>query len=304
MEISQGLDGVRLDAAIQRAFGRHSRKQARQAIVAGAVRLNGKIVKILARTVKQGDKLAIDEGSAPPKSPPSDRFLLPTVLFEDRHLLVVDKPARLLSERVPGENGVAIQDVVRERYGATWLVHRLDAGTSGVMMLARDEQSALVLSEAFRRGQVEKAYLLLCAGDPGAGEYEGALGRDPSHGRRFCVRPDGKRARTRYRTLAIKDGVALASARPETGRTHQIRVHFASAGHPLLGDRLYGGIAKTAGARPRLIGRPMLHAFALAFAHPKSGAGLRFVAAPPADFRELSQALQLTTDFDATDPLW
>lgn len=299
VEISQGLAGARLDAAVQKAFGR-SRKAARQAIVAGAVRLNGRVVKILARTVKQGDKLGLDKENT--VQTVEDRVPDVPILFEDRHLVVIDKPARLLSERVPGENGVSIQDALA---GKSWLVHRLDAGTSGVMMLARSEQAALALSDAFREGRVEKSYLLLCSGAPGEGEYTGALGRDPSHNRRFAVRPDGKHARTRYKTLAVKGDHALVNARPETGRTHQIRVHLQSGGHPLLGDRLYGGKTKVdVTGRTVLASRPMLHAYALAFLHPVTKAPLRFVVRPPQDFLELMEALGLSTDFDAVDPLW
>jgi 23S rRNA pseudouridine1911/1915/1917 synthase len=284
---------------VQRGFGRHSRKAARQAILSGAVRLNGRVVKIIARTVKLGDKLAVSAEAT--RQPTEQRSPEVRVVFSDRHLLVVDKPAKLLSERVPGEKGMSIQDALAPRFGQTFLVHRLDAGTSGVMMLARDAESADALNDAFRQAQVEKAYLLLCEGEPQAGEFSGPLGRDTAHARRFTVRPDGKHARTRYKTLAAHQGLALCSARPETGRTHQIRVHFQHGGHPLLGDRLYGGRTKVG---DRLVHRPMLHAFALSFAHPKTRLPLRFVVAPPADFRDLSEALGLTTDFDATDPLW
>lgn len=302
VEIDASLDGARLDAAIQRAFGRHSRKTARQAIIAGTVRLNGKIVKILARTVKTGDRLVIDAAA---EHPAKVEYLEAKVLFSDRDLLIVDKPAGLLSERVPWESGAAIQDVLRDEFGATHLVHRLDAGTSGVMMLARTEQAATALSDAFRNGQVEKSYLLLCAGVPGAGEFTGALGRDNQHARRFCVRPDGKHARTRYLTVKSEAGFALANARPETGRTHQIRVHFAHGGHPLLGDRLYAGKTKVEhGGKIALVSRPMLHAFALAFAHPRTQKPLRYVVRPPEDFQTLTETLALTTDFDALDPLW
>ncbi len=280
---------------------------ARQAILAGAVKLNGRVVKIFARSVKAGDRLVLsEEGQRVPRNEGREREAI-AIVHEDRDLLVVDKPARLLSERVKGESGASISDVLlAQGYGRTWLVHRLDAGTSGVMMLARNERAAVRLSEAFREGRVEKSYLLLCAGDPGSGSYDAPLGRDPSHPRRFARRKDGKRALTRYRTLDAAGGYALANARPETGRTHQIRVHFAEAGHPLLGDRLYQGATKVrdASGRTVLIDRPLLHAWALGFEHPESGRPLRWVVPPPSELCEVATALRLATNFDAHNPLW
>jgi 23S rRNA pseudouridine1911/1915/1917 synthase len=297
---------AKLDAVVARLFPSLSRRLARQAILSGAVKLNGRVVKIFSRSVKTGDTLTLSSEAEKPKEERGSREQV-TVLFEDRDLLVVDKPARLLSERVEGESGAAIGDVLqREGHGKTWLVHRLDAGTSGVMMLARNEASALTLSNAFREGQIEKSYLLLCVGNPGDGVYDAALGRDPAHPRRFAQRKDGKRSLTRYRTLAVRGEFALANARPETGRTHQIRVHFMAAGHVLLGDKLYQGPtkAKNAAGELALIDRPLLHAWALSFAHPRTGKALRFTVLPPSDFTKTAKVLGLDGNFDAHDPLW
>jgi 23S rRNA pseudouridine1911/1915/1917 synthase len=170
------------------------------------------------------------------------------------------------------------------------LVHRLDRETSGVTVLARSPEATLALAEAFRAGVPEKTYLALCLRPPSppAGRVDAALGRDPRRKGLRLVSPVGDAAATRYRTL-VTGHAALVEARPETGRTHQVRVHLAHLGAPLLGDPKYGG--------PRMVGavsvpRVMLHAARLELPHPVTGAPLRFEAPVPADFRELAAALE------------
>lgn len=281
----------RLDQGVMRAYPGVSRRLARIAILEGRVLLNGKVAKIIARSVRPGDRLLLVEqagGSGPTPGPGDRARALPQaiVLYKDGALVVVDKPAHVLSERVPGENGHSISDLLRKSVGETSLVHRLDAGTSGVMMLARTAAANEALSAAFASKRVSKTYILLC-GNPaglavgGEGRFEGSLGRDPKHPRRMCVRADGKAAATSYRVLATHQGVALIAAFPETGRTHQIRVHFADAGMPLLGDVMYQGPNKLGSV---LFSRALLHAFALRFAHPDHGRPMQFVAPPAADF--------------------
>jgi 23S rRNA pseudouridine1911/1915/1917 synthase len=171
------------------------------------------------------------------------------------------------------------------------LVHRLDRETSGVTVLARTPASARRLSEDFRDGRPEKTYLALCARAPvpPEGRLDAPLGKDPRVPGRRAVRPDGEAAATRYRTLAVgPGGVALVEARPETGRTHQIRAHLAHLGAPILGDARYGG--------PRMVGeaaipRVMLHALRLALDHPGTGARLVLEAPVPGDLEALRAAL-------------
>lgn len=300
--VPESENGSKLDAVVGRLFVGMSRKTARQAILTGRVALNGKVVKIFARAVRAGDRLTVSaagEGS-PHRLPPPEL----TVLHQDRDVLVIAKPAHLLSERALGERGEHVLGVLAARgLGQGQLVHRLDAGTSGVMLVARTPAAAERLSDAFRQGEIEKAYLLLCVGAPGEGEFDGPLGRDPKHHRRQAVTANGKHARTRYRTLATGEGprVSLVAARPVTGRTHQIRVHFSFAGHALLGDGMYGGPTRLG---TTLFDRPLLHAHALSFPQPRTHVRLRFVLPPPPDFSAAARALGVLRSFDAWDPLW
>ena len=281
---------ARLDAAVAKAFGL-SRQKARQAILRGEVRLNGRSVRVFAREAKIGDKLSLAPAAAEPMHDTSSLNLL----FEDQDLVVIDKPAALLSERLATEKGRAVLDVLAEQHIKGHLVHRLDAGTSGAMLVARTPEMAEQLSQAFRDKTVRKLYALICGGGPpGQGAYDQPLGRDPHHPRRFAVRQEGKASRTEYTTLAQKDDFAFAVAAPITGRTHQIRVHFAAAGHPLFGDALYSGLRRHGNF---LTHRPLLHAWRLQFHHPRTQERMEIVSPIPADFAAAVSALDLGPQF-------
>lgn len=283
-------EAARLDSAVAKAFGL-SRQKARQAILRGEVRLNGRSVRVFAREAKVGDKLSL----APAAAEHAAEATTLKLLFEDKDLVVIEKPAALLSERLPTEKGRAVLDVLAEQRIKGYLVHRLDAGTSGAMLVARTPEMAEHLSQAFRDKTVRKLYALLCSGGtPGVGAYDQPLGRDPLHPRRFAIRHEGKASRTEYMTLAAKNDFAFAVAAPITGRTHQIRVHFASAGHPLLGDALYAGLRRHGSL---LVHRPLLHAWRLQFTHPRTRKAVEIVSPIPADFAAAATALELGPQF-------
>ncbi len=224
-------------------------------------------------------------------------FARSLVIVQDSAFLALNKPSGLSAQGGRGQHRTLddlLATFARSNGKRPQLVHRLDRDTSGVILAAKTQPAASALGKAWMARRVLKTYLLLVAGapDPPSGVIDAPLRREEV-GREAYTRvasPDeGDAALTRYRTLAAVDGAALVEARPETGRMHQIRVHFAHIGRPLLGDVRYGG-ALTAGGRavPRL----MLHASALEFPHPEGGRR-RVAAPPPADFAELAARLGL-----------
>lgn len=308
MVVTQEQAGMRLDRLVASHLGL-SRRCARLLISAGRVLLGGRTCRILTRTVNMGTKIAIvaepTEGRAhakPAAVTKAPHLTTPQVLFADRWLIAVNKPAGLLSEADRFEGPCVIswlgahlrRDHVNDKL---WLVHRLDAGTSGVLLLARHRGTAAALSELFRERAAKKRYLALVQGTPGASttRYDGAIARVA--GTRHGVREGGKGARTDVTVLCATSAHALVQAEPLTGRTHQIRVHLSHGGHPIMGDRLYGGPGYGPQGNqtqaPAPIPRPMLHAAALSLTHPQSGQAIHLEAPVPQDFAALQAALGL-----------
>ena len=219
----------------------------------------------------------------------------PDILFEDPDILVVDKPAGMFVHPSPGHETGTLTDALLKRCPSMagvgsaerpGVVHRLDADTSGVMVLAKTQRAYLKLRELFESHRdIRKTYLAVCHGapTPKEGRLETTIGRKPWDAKRMAVDvPDGKRAVTEWTVLGRQGPVALVEFRIETGRTHQIRVHAAHLGHPLAGDPLYGDAAKDRRLRTRPV-RTLLHAVELSFPHPATGRRLTFAAEPPAD---------------------
>jgi 23S rRNA pseudouridine1911/1915/1917 synthase len=235
------------------------------------------------------------------------------VLYEDADLIVLDKPAGLVVHPAPGNQDGTLVNALLAHCGDSLtgigaerrpgIVHRLDKDTSGVMVVAKTELANAALTQAFAARDIDRAYLALCWGlpNPAAGEIEGAIGRDPKERKRMAVRTaGGKLALTRYRTLGHHLGaVSLLECRLATGRTHQIRVHLAHRGHPLIGDPVYLRRLPAAAKllpqaqRTQLLDFPRqaLHAFRLGFIHPRSGETLSFETPLPADMRALLDML-------------
>jgi 23S rRNA pseudouridine1911/1915/1917 synthase len=291
--VKPGDEGERLDRFVA-ARGGISRGAARRAIDEGGVFLDGRRCKVAGKPVRAGYTVTVnlEEGG---RAPEAAAALGPErLLFADEHLVAVDKPAGVPAQATLTSDRGTLPELAAALVGAPLtLVHRLDRETSGVTVLGRSAEATFALAQAFREGAAEKTYLALCSRPPSPpqGRLEAALGRDPRRAGLRRVAAGGDAAATRYRTLVVGHA-ALVEARPETGRTHQIRVHLAHLGAPLLGDSKYGG--------PRMVGalgvpRVMLHAVGLVLAHPVTGVMLRFEAPLPSDFSALAAALECTS---------
>ncbi len=283
-------EGERLDRFIA-ARGGISRGEARRTLDQGGVFLDGRRCKVASRLLRPGQTVAVNlaEGgrrAAPPE--PLDRSRL---LYADAELAAVDKPAGVPAQPTLTSDVGTLPELVGALVGApVTLVHRLDRETSGVTVFARTRAAAAALAEAFRTGGPAKTYLALTARapSPAEGRVDAPLGKDPARAGLRRIDPRGDPAATRYRTLRSGPRAALVEASPETGRTHQIRVHLASAGAPLLGDARYGG-PRRVGETP--VPRVMLHARRLELLHPATGIRLVLEAPVPEDFRALERTL-------------
>jgi 23S rRNA pseudouridine1911/1915/1917 synthase len=285
-----GDDGERLDRFIA-ARGGISRGVARRALDAGGVFLDGRRCKVASRAVRAGQDVVVnleEGGRAGEATPPLERS---RILYADEHLVAVDKPPFVAAQPTLTSDRGALPELVGAVVGGpVTLVHRLDRETSGVTVLARTADAAAALAEAFRSGAAAKSYLALTgrAPSPPDGRVDAPLGPDRARPGRRVVDPAGDRAATRYRTLRAGPLAALVACEPETGRTHQIRVHLAHLGSPLLGDARYGGARRVLDVE---IPRVMLHARRLEIDHPATGARLALEAPPPEDFTAVERAL-------------
>ncbi len=278
----------RLDAVVAEALG-IARAEAQRAIAAGAVLVDG-VARPKSHRLVGGERIVVD--LAPVRAVPPEPGEV-RVLYRDEHLAVVDKPAGLPTHPTEGRRtgtlvnrllamGLPLADVGDPlRPG---IVHRLDAGTSGLLVVALSEPARAGLAAAIRRHELDRRYLALVRGAPEHDRFvvDAPLGR---RGARVRVAPiTGRPAETAFEVRERLRGATLLEAIPRTGRTHQIRVHLAAVGHPILGDRRYGG----SGADAARLGldRPFLHAARLAFAHPVTGEPLALEAPLPADLAE------------------
>jgi 23S rRNA pseudouridine1911/1915/1917 synthase len=289
VDVPEGLDGERLDAALARMFG-FSRSKAADLIADGSVRLGGQRAAKSDR-VLAGDELEVTLPAPRPAVPPRPVEGL-VVLYEDDDIIVVNKPRGVAAHPSPGWEGPTViggllaaghtvaTSGAAERQG---IVHRLDANTTGVMVVAKSERAYSSLKQAFRERTVTKTYHALVQGhpDPLAGTIDAPIGRHRSGDGRFAVISDGRPSITHYDTLEAFRAASLAEIHLETGRTHQIRVHMSAIRHPCVGDLLYGADPSLA---VRLgLTRQWLHALRLSFAHPGDGAEVTFTSEYPPD---------------------
>jgi 23S rRNA pseudouridine1911/1915/1917 synthase len=306
--------GERLDRVLQRHLPELSRTRFKQLILAGMVACEGALQRDPAQRVQAGQHFAITLPDPADPVPAAQPMPL-AIRFEDEHLLVLDKPAGLVVHPAPGNPEGTLVNALLAHCGASLagiggvrrpgIVHRLDKDTSGLLVVAKTEPAHRALSRDFAARRIERAYGAFVWGVPmpAAGEISGNIGRSSSNRKKMAVvaASRGKPAVTRYRVeRRFGDHAALIECRLLTGRTHQIRVHLAHAGHPLIGDPVYGTRAGRAVARLGPAGaaimafpRQALHARLLGFSHPATGEKLTFESPLPVDMEELKTNLEL-----------
>jgi 23S rRNA pseudouridine1911/1915/1917 synthase len=296
--------GVRLDRFLAARVAGVSRSSLQQLIREGRVRLDGRVVRSSA-PVKAGQVVTWPADAGRHVVALAAEPIPIAAVFEDQDLLVLDKPPGLVVHPGAGRRTGTLAHALLHRWPG-WLapgsperpgiVHRLDRDTSGLMVVARTPRAYHALRAQVAAHEMERAYVALMWGAPAqeAGEIDRPIGRDPRHRQRMAVVPRGGRpARTRWQVLARFDWLTLVRLVLTTGRTHQVRVHLASLGHPVFGDPLYGGVEFAARLSPRdrprahrwlrLAGRIALHAYRLGFRHPADGEPLAFESPVPSD---------------------
>ena len=305
VRVPDDMREARWDRVAASLFPEFSRAQLQRWIRSGALRLNGEAAKPN-EPARPGAVLSLD-AAAPARAPRwSPQPIEIDVAHEDAALIVVDKPAGMVVHPGAGHAEGTLANALVERYPElaalprAGLVHRLDKGTSGLLVVARRDAARRDIAAQFRERVAKREYLAICAGTlSGDGAVDAPIGRHPVQRQKMAVRQSGRPALTRYRLLRRLSGASYISARLETGRTHQIRVHLAHIGHPLLGDPLYGRCRQ--GAVP--MSRQALHAASLGLRHPDSGEALRWTSPLPADFQALLDAETLNCR-DADPSTW
>jgi 23S rRNA pseudouridine1911/1915/1917 synthase len=283
--------GVRLDRYVCRKLAELSRTSIQKLISDGYITVNGQMAKAGLK-LNVGDRLKVVL-PPPPPSPLTPEAMPLDIIYEDDDLLVVDKPAGLTVHPAPGHRAHTLVNAILSRIPhlaalsdslRPGIVHRLDRDTSGVMVVAKNSLAQTKLTEQFKARSVAKAYLVLVKGHltPENGIIEAPIGRDPRDRKRMAVVARGREARTEYRVIKYIGDYTLLEVKPETGRTHQIRVHFAAIGYPVVGDKVYG-------VKSPFLSRQFVHASRLGFKLPATGKYMEFKSELPPD---LAQALK------------
>jgi len=314
MTVAPSQAGARLDRWLADSAPDQSRSRLKTLIIEGQVTVDGAVVADPARKVRAGENIVLRVPAPPPARPDAEDIPL-AIVYEDDQLIVIDKPVGMVVHPAPGNRSATLVNALLHHCGGSLsgiggerrpgIVHRLDKDTSGLVVAAKTDLAHRSLAAQFAQHSIDRAYKAICWGlpMPRSGSISGRVGRSSSDRKKMAVvSRGGREALTRYRTERVfGERAALVECRLATGRTHQIRVHMASIGHPLVGDRTYGKGAKgKTGGRSTAVDRALadfprqaLHAYLLGFTHPKSGERLLFESVIPHDINELID--QLTT---------
>jgi 23S rRNA pseudouridine1911/1915/1917 synthase len=286
VSVDAALHGQRLDKALVALAPEFSRNYLQSLVERGHVRLDGKTAEVAARKLRAGQHLQLELVPTEESRAFRPQPMALAIVFEDEHLLVLNKPAGLVVHPAPGNwSGTLLNGLLGHHANAAMLpragiVHRLDKDTSGLMVVGKTLPAVTALSRAIAAREVHRHYLALAHGRVpwDAKSVDAAIGRDPVSRVRMAVLAAGKPARTDLQCIGRAEAFCALAVKLHTGRTHQIRVHLAWLGHPLVSDALYGGAAALQ------LQRQALHAARLCLQHPLTGAWLEFDCPPPADF--------------------
>jgi 23S rRNA pseudouridine1911/1915/1917 synthase len=270
--------GLRLDQVIPKHVTGLSRRKARAVIDVGGVFVDRTRVKVAGRTVRAGQKIEVTIGGAlerPRELPP------PRIVHVDDAVIVVDKPAGLVTAPTPESDRGDLLDQLAQQFGEVYLVHRLDRPTSGLLVFARTRDANKKLGDAFKVHDVERVYRAVAVGEVSQQTIDRPI--------------EGRRAVTHVRPIETLSGATLLDVELETGRTHQIRIHLAGVGRPVAGDRTHGGENERSFSLEKRPPRLALHARVLGFVHPVSGERMRFDSDVPDDLARWIASLRVTS---------
>jgi len=287
--------GQRIDKLLSERFPAFSRSYFQYLIESGAVLLNGMQVKKRI-SVQAGDEVEVCFQLTPELSLAPEAMSF-EILFEDEHLLAINKPPGLVVHPAPGHPaGTFVNGLLAHCQNLApgtdplrpGIVHRLDKDTSGVLIAAKTREAHQKIIEMFAQRKMEKIYLAICSGRPSNGLIQAPIGRHPVHRKEMAIVPQGKEAISHVQVVAFNEQFSLVLVRPKTGRTHQIRVHLKHIGHPILGDAVYGSHRINQALAPS---RLLLHAYRLSFIHPCTQKPLCFSAPIPEDMKKWMREL-------------
>jgi 23S rRNA pseudouridine1911/1915/1917 synthase len=286
--VTEREEGTRIDKLLAERYPDHSRTYFQYLIEQGFVLLNGQPIK--KRNIpEEGDEIDVLFQLTPETTIEPEPIPL-NILYEDNHLIAIDKPPGMVVHPAPGHwSGTFVNALLAhcKQLPSTdplrpGIVHRLDKDTSGILIAAKTTEAHQVLIEKFSEREMEKSYLAICVGRPQNGLLSAPIGRHPVHRKEMAVLPDGKEAISDIQVVAFNEKLSLVLIKPKTGRTHQIRVHLRHLGTPVLGDETYGSSRSNQALGAT---RQLLHAYRLNFSHPITGTPLALTAPLPEDMK-------------------